>query len=913
LNIEEMPEYYRYWGKARDDGRYHLLPYHCLDVAAVGAAFLEGNPSVLARITVNLGLEPRVCRQYILLFLLLHDIGKFARQFQNLQPKLFWSLQGEKSETTYIRHDILGALCWSRVIRPYCAERRLLGLVPSRSRRVEETAPVDYWMRTAVGHHGRPVEAHKERDLLDVYFRQNDQKAVLAFFDDCYQLLFGDGSEELPGKTEIRRASWWLSGLTITCDWLGSNEDYFTPVSEFQSIETYWKNALKTAHQAIRENGLQQSCPSAPLGFHALFGERFRELTPLQRTCRGLSLNTDARLFLLEDVTGAGKTEAALMLAHRLISSNNARGLYFALPTMATANAMFTRMSATYRKLYADEAEPSLILAHGARKLHEGFRDIVVGSNSRVSEFYGDGTSTAQALCKHWFADHPKKALLADVGIGTVDQAVLGILPATHQGMRLLGLLGKVLIIDEVHAYDAYLFNLLKTLIGFHLFSGGSVILLSATLPLQQRQQLLDIYMESTGVSLDAPTRTGLMDYPLLTCAGANGLKEIVMKTRESVRRTVDLVRVDQPGEVEEIIDDAVRRGLCVCWIRNTVADARESYRALKLRHPEWSVKLFHARFSLKDRLEIEQDVLSCFGPESGANERKNRILIATPVVEQSLDLDFDLMISDLAPVDLIIQRAGRLCRHRRDVHGNPIEDKDQRGSPKLYLFAPEPVDQPNKSWFESFLPKAAAIYENHAQLWLGLRLLMEQGRFSMPDDARRLIEGVYGDVEIPEDLVERYDQSQGNRQGEAGLADYNALSLHSYYGDKGGDRWWDEARTPTRLGDSITLYLARWDGKTITPWRDDDDYPWQASTVSVLAQYLDDGVKPEGIPQELYDKTIESLPGKGRWGRLVVLCETDTPGKWASMGQKRDKQDIPIIYLTQEGFLVGNKECEEN
>lgn len=911
-DMGEIPRYFRYWGKSREGGDCHLLIYHSLDVAAVGAAFLEANPLILTRIAEMIGLDQRTCRQYILLFLLLHDVGKFARQFQNLEPDLLFSLQKLKIETTYLRHDILGALCWSKIIRPYCAERRLLGLTQGVGRRVEEKAPADYWMRTAVGHHGRPVEGKDARGLLKTYFEADDQQAVLAFFEACRRLIGCSLTEELPGKAEIRQASWWLSGLTIAADWLGSHEGYFEGRSDYQPIEAYWREAQDRAFDAVRLSGLGQSMSSDELEFRQLFGNKYHELTPLQQTCVELPISKGPGLFLLEDVTGAGKTEAALMLAHRLIASNCARGLYFALPTMATANAMFTRMSPVYRKLFACESEPSLTLAHGARKLHEGFRDLILETPERVGEHYGDDTLTAQALCKYWLADHPKKALLADVGVGTVDQAVLGVLPSTHQGIRLLGLLGKVLIIDEVHAYDAYLFNLLKALLDFHFSSGGSVILLSATLPLIQRKALLEIYEESTSVALDAPERTDSKDYPLLTYAGADGLLERVLETRDSAHRAVDLERLGEPELIEKILADVVGQGGCACWIRNTVGDARESIRRLKERHPDWELTLFHARFALKDRLEIEGEVLKRFGTGSAAGDRQGQILIATPVVEQSLDLDFDLMISDLAPIDLIIQRAGRLCRHRRDVHGNPIESADQRGDPKLYLFAPEPVEQPTADWFEAFLPRASRIYDDHAQLWLGLRLMMQKGSLRMPDDARQLIEGVYGDVDLPDGLLERHDESEGTRKGMADLANYSALAHHSFFGDKEGGRWWDEAHTPTRLGDSITLYLARWDGKTITPWREDDDFPWQASSVSVLAAYLDDGVKPEDVPQELYDKTVESLPGKGRWGKLVVLRESGVRDRWSGVALKGKKGEVSLLYISHEGLLLGEKECGE-
>ncbi|WP_238947405.1 hypothetical protein [Vandammella animalimorsus] len=167
-------------------------------------------------------------------------------------------------------------------------------------------------------------------------------------------------------------------------------------------------------------------------------------------------------MFVLEDVTGAGKTEAALMLTQRLMQAGRADGLYFALPSMATANQMYQRVGQVYRRLYTDEAAPSLVLAHGARQLLADFRDSVLQPREQAEDGrYAPDERSASLQCNAWLADHRKKALLAEVGVGTLDQALLAVLPARHQSLRLLGLCGKVLLIDEVHAYAPYMMALL--------------------------------------------------------------------------------------------------------------------------------------------------------------------------------------------------------------------------------------------------------------------------------------------------------------------------------------------------------------------------------------------------------------------------------------------------------------------
>lgn len=900
-----FPAYYRYWGKTNGEGGFHLLPYHCLDVAAIGWVLLQSSNCVRQRLASMLGCGKDDLISWVVFFLGLHDVGKFARHFQALQPDLFRVLHGETEELPYVRHDVLGELLWRNILRPYCVERGLFDLAGGRRCPSYDTA-ADYWLHTVVGHHGKPVSDKdgSVREVPSVYFPEPAIKAAKHFFDDWFQLCRLTTDFVPPSAEKVITASWWLAGLAVLCDWLGSNQEHFPLVSESIPLEVYWERAQQQAEEAIARSGVVPA-PCAPRTEPVtLFGGRFAELTPLQAHCLSLPLAPGAGLYLLEDVTGSGKTEAALVLAHRLMAEKGEQGLYFALPTMATANAMFERMGPVYRRLYAEEATPSLVLAHGARRLHRGFRDAIEGYPSAGVGDYGDGTEPAQFRCAGWLADNPKKSLLAEVGVGTVDQAVLGVLPSRHQSLRLLGLLGKVLIVDEVHAYDAYLFRLLRALIAFHAASGGTTILLSATLPQSQRQALLDAYCDGIGGQAKRIGRVDDTDYPLMTCASSEALEETVLASRPEVCRTVAVERIEALEQGEALIAQAVEQGQCICWIRNTVHDARQAWRELKARHPEWKIDLFHARYVLGDRLAIEERVVKRFGKDNGEAERTGQILIATPVVEQSLDIDFDWMITDLAPIDLIIQRAGRLHRHRRDGAGNPVDGEDRRGTPTLYLYAPEPVDEPDEEWFSTFLPKAAYVYPNHARLWRGLRLLMTRGRFTMPADARPLIEGVYGDAEeLPVGLEDSDIISTGEESSEASLADYNALDVRVHYGATQGGRWWSEERAPTRLGDSTLVYLARLEGAMIVPLRREAELAWHLSSLSVLTSKIAAAQRPASITETQWEQALAELPAKGRWGVLLLL---DQEGEGTAVNGHGET--VPVRYCEREGLLVGDE-----
>ena len=412
-------------------------------------------------------------------------------------------------------------------------------------------------------------------------------------------------------------------------------------------------------------------------------------------------------LFLIEDETGSGKTEAALMLAHRLMASDAADGLYVALPTMATANAMFDRLADAYRRLFARGTEPSLALAHGARDMHAGFRD-AMSHGGRFEYPYSDSSgsddaseTTASAACAAWIADDRRRTFMADAGAGTIDQALLSVLPSRHQSLRLLGLVRRVLILDEVHAYDAYMRREMERLLEFQAGLGGSAILLSATLPLSVRKRLTDAFAKGLQ-SGDSDGGTG-MDYPMATVCTADGVESGKVAGRSGRGRALAVRFLRSSDEALDRIECEARAGKAILYVRNTVDDALDAHAALSARGID--PDLFHARFALVDRLAIEKRVVQRFGKAGTPREREGRVLIATQVVEQSLDLDFDALVTDLAPIDLLIQRAGRLWRHER---------MERSGRPELLVVGPEPVAEADEEWFSRAFPRAKYVYRDH-------------------------------------------------------------------------------------------------------------------------------------------------------------------------------------------------------
>lgn len=834
--------YFKYWGKVdrNESSRFHLLPYHCLDVAAIGWNLLQPKKPLCDRLAACLEVEPSWLRDFFVFCLALHDIGKFSRAFQGLRKGLSPELVKANPRMRYgERHDTLGFWLWSRELCP-----QLENCLPS-----DWLNEIKGWVEIVTGHHGMPPK--KSGGSITDFVEVEDEAAAFLFMLDVNTLFLSAfeprGLFDKQLKKKLKTVSWQLAGITVLADWMGSNREYFKYRSEPEVLADYWqKYALPSAEKAI------QSMPKKPKtsrfqGLGNLF-PFINQATPLQEYAINEPLSDKPQIFILEDVTGAGKTEAALILTHRLLAAGLAEGLYVALPTMATANAMYQRLGKVYRRFFEDRALPSLVLAHGARDLDEAFRKSVMLSENQVVDLnYSEGHSereqelTATAYCNAWLADSRKKALLADVGVGTLDQALLGVLPARHQSLRLLGLGRKVLLVDEVHAYDSYMQRLLDALLSMHARQGGSVILLSATLPQAMRENMITAF--HGGLGEDAPEMHSDA-YPLATHSPMEGKCEKHIDTREAVKRTVKIEHLIAEDAVIERIRKTVSKGQCVCWIRNTVKAARATYRALA--NCDWldrnHLRLFHSRFAMVDRQRIETDTVERFGEKSNHECREGQVLIATQVVEQSLDLDFDVLITDLAPIDLVIQRAGRQCRHIRDEHGDRLRGlnaKDERGTPILYLFAPELKKYPNSNWLKLHQEGTQAVYPHIGQLWLTAKLLLdERGKFTMPDDARGLIEGVYSEAAadgIPDVLRKESLRAIGEDQSKKSMADLNVLKLRKGYTRSSGE-WDEEIRIPTRLTEekSISVALACFENGRLVPYAKAAHHEWAMSVVKI-------------------------------------------------------------------------------
>lgn len=821
---------FNYWGKTRraekeggDD--YHLLCWHSLDVAAVGYWMVKHNISGLADAFCQLGIKDREqAAQFFAWLLCWHDTGKFANSFQRQYSHPNLSRPPESRQNyEFISHADLGYGLWNTWLNQYSELWPASTLSPRKLKRV-----ITMWMPLTTGHHGRPPKGIPELNN----FLQHDKDAAREFLTSIKALFplidvpaFWDEDE---GIEVFQRLSWLISAAVVLADWTGSSTRFFPLIAHAMPIDAYWRQALEKAQAALAL--FPPSSAVAPFsGVNTLF-PFIRQPTPLQQKALELEVNKEGpQLFILEDVTGAGKTEAALILTHRLMAAGKAQGLFFGLPTMATANAMFVRLAKSWLALYDSDSRPSLVLAHSARQLMDRFNQSLWSGDLSGSE-----EPDEKQGCAAWFADSNKKALLAEVGVGTLDQAMMAVMPFKHNNLRLLGLRNKILLADEIHAYDAYMSRILESLIENQARNGNSTILLSATLSQQQRNRLIAAFARGTNSNVEAPL-LGHDDYPWLTQVVGNDVVSQHVATRKEVERCVNVVWLYSESDCIERIEQAVRQGQCVVWIRNSVDDAIRIYRQLLARSaiPAEDLALFHSRFAFCDRQRIELETLAQFGKGESA-QRAGKVLIATQVIEQSLDIDMDVMISDLAPVDLLIQRAGRLQRHIRDHNGQLKESGvDERDAPELLVLAPEWCDEPREDWFSSTMRNSGYVYPDHGRLWLTQRVLRQQGEIRMPQSARLLIESVYGDdVAMPEGFTKTEQLQEGKYYCDRAFAAQNILNFAAGYSPESSD--FLPEKLSTRLAEeSITLWLARIIDGVVMPYAP-GEHAWEMSAMRV-------------------------------------------------------------------------------
>lgn len=570
----------------------------------------------------------------------------------------------------------------------------------------------------------RAVGAHHGHDLHDVKSDASDLLGGKAWSElRQSQLARLVGDCELPVIDSLTKKL-LLIGLTVVSDWIASGEIFADPAQPWRPLI---KPALDTAGFIFQQ-------PVKGLSFEEIFG-----FSP--NFCqKAMSGAVDGPgVYLLEAPMGVGKTEAALYAAYKLLEKNMASGLYFGLPTQLTSNKINERVEQFIARILPHAAAP--VLAHGDAWLARHQKQQMGGEVSPAGQWFEQG----------------KRAILAPYAVGTVDQALMSVIKVPWAGLRLFGLAGKVVILDEIHSYDAYTGKLLDNLVQNLIAMNSTVIILSATLTAARRFSIIRAAGANPGALEQA--------YPLLTIARP-GQQEKSIAIPPAQSKTIKIGIAEDEDKALDAVIDRAEAGQQTVWIENTVRMAQEIFRKLASRSAGLPIEvgLMHSRFTMADRLDNEGQWTEILGKTgiAGSKSRSDcgRILIGTQVIEQSLDIDADFMVSRFAPTDLLLQRLGRLWRHDRPARNKTAAREAMLLAPSLALA----LANPEKAFADT---GSSSVYSPHA-LARSLEVWTGRDKIILPDDIRSMIENTYRErEEIPGTALARAQEAEAKEVGQ--------------------------------------------------------------------------------------------------------------------------------------------------
>ncbi len=648
--------------------------------------------------------------------------------------------------------------------------------------------------------------------------------------------------------------------LVIEADWIASNTDLFpltlSSGGEARAEIGWSRLGLPEPWKPVLTSGSAQD----------LFSTRFPQLAASQPNEVQEEMVEIARsmpepgLILLEAPMGSGKTEAALLAAEILATRFGCEGVFIALPTMATANPMFTR-TRLWLESVPTANYSSINLAHSKAALNPDFRAVMSVADS-LGPMGDDPFSAKQRVIVHQWTMGRKKSLLAKHVVGTIDQLLFAALKAKHVVLRHLGLAGKVVIIDECHAADHFMRVYLKRVLNWLGAYGTPVILMSATLPPAQRQELVDAYRlgrerdgEGPGTRPDA--------YPRITVA-AETVGEIVPEWSAG-ENCVELQLLED-GSLIDTLSEVLGDGGCAAVIRNTVASAQQTYLALRSALPDTEIRLLHSRFLAPHRMSREADLVSRLG-RSG--DRPHRlIVVGTQVLEQSLDVDFDVMFSDIAPTDLLMQRVGRLHRHSRSNRPSRLSGA------RCFILGVDSTAAP-----PGFDRGSQAIYGNASLLRSVATIFKDRDSpvtLRLPQDIPRLVREAYSqDIRLPESWREVFESTSAREMAdrEQSLARAIAFVIEDPY-------------KPSDLNGFIAGEAS--DPEDTTGYgrvRDSED----SLEVIVLVRQSNGMIRiPEGVPEfggRIVPSVLGNGPGDNELAMAMASCTVPLPqslsGAW--------------------------------
>ena len=751
-----MPLTHEAWGKTdKEGGGVHPLAHHCMDVAAVFERLSE-LPVIRDRLEMaaDARLTDADCQQLSAL-VFLHDIGKLHPGFQ---AKGWSAGMWHGSTRGHLKEGwafLELAAKWPQ--HPFHKTMRQI---------MEWGETVGSLFSAIIAHHGRPVEPPPAPTLSDWpacphYDWQAETGVMCAALHRWFAGAFEPGGAHLPGKPQFHHA---IAGLVSLADWIGSDTRFFRFTDPFDL--SYDKVARDAARDALKTIGLDPAAlvtRPAP-DFPTLTG--FPEANPAQAVVG--AVGPEARLLILEAETGSGKTEAALWRFTQLLAAGAVSGLYFAVPTRAAARQLHGRVDKAMRRVFGAAAPEAVLAIPGMLKSGEFIGQRLPHWDVRWDD---DTTSAPQ----RWAAEHATRFLAAPVAVGTVDQAMLAGLQVKHAHLRGSSLNRSLLVIDEVHASDAYMTEVQAQLLEGHLATGGYAMLMSATLGSRARVRWTGEPLPGFGTARTTP-------YPAVWVKGENGPRQAPNGGRPKTVHPEAVPTMD-PAETARRAVTAAEQGARVLVIRNTVDMAVDTWRGVTesgsetlLMQAAGRPALHHGRFAVEDRALLDRTVEEALAP-LGTRETQGCIVIGTQTLEQSLDIDADLLITDLCPMDVLLQRIGRLHRHDLRRPGGFETACAQ------VLLPEDGLDRLTGPAFENGIGGWVAedggfngIYTDLAGLEVTRRLILENPVWRIPEMNRRLVESATHPDRIGALIAEkgedweRYDRLNGGAKAAEGM-----------------------------------------------------------------------------------------------------------------------------------------------
>lgn len=591
------------------------------------------------------------------------------------------------------------------------------------------------------GHHGKPVDSktiikNQIKEYTSNYFQSDFDEKIKNKWQSVQKDIFEwalikSGFKKVNELPTIEQpAMILLEGMLIMADWIASNEDFFPlfllnedeeVCDQKERLKYGWSRWSKSPtwelmrHSNVEE-GYQKRFDFFPREFQSRFSKTIEE-----------SINPG--IFILEAPMGMGKTEAALFAVEQLSQKRKCSGMFFGLPTQASSDGIFKRIEEWVKKLASDDSETkSLQLVHGKSQFNEEYNLLKKATNIDT-----DGGEKETVVANEWFVGR-KTAILDELVVGTIDQFLSVALKHKHLALRHLGLSKKVIILDEIHAYDAYMGQFLYQAIKWMGAYDVPVVILSATLPATRRRELICSYFSGKMVDKaqtdksEAPDWDKTNHYPIITYTDGLKIKQV---SRFNLDSDITIkIEYLEDGQLIQMIKEQLSDGGIAGIIVNTVKRAQDFARQVCELFDESIVMILHSSFLSPHRHEKEKQLLNEIGKD--AERPFKKIIIGTQILEQSLDIDFDVLFTDFAPIDLLLQRVGRV--HRHAITKRP----EKLIKPQVYILGVE-------GYYE-FNSGASKIYGDY--------LLMRTyyyvpTKLKLPSDISRLVQLVYADEDI--------------------------------------------------------------------------------------------------------------------------------------------------------------------